>query len=85
MWCLMRYLPQLIGAYVPEEDEKWVLFLSLMDIMDIIFAPVINEQYSHYLQSLIKDHLTKFTELYPDSSVTPKMHYLVHYPRIMLR
>ncbi|KAL1472342.1 hypothetical protein MTO96_039402 [Rhipicephalus appendiculatus] len=36
-----------------------------------------------YLQLQIKTFLEHFKSCYPDAAVTPKMHYLVHYPRII--
>jgi hypothetical protein len=85
MWCLGRYLPLLIGSFIPEQDEKWVLYIQLLEIVDIVFSPVINAQFAAYLQELINDHHENFVRLYPHASVIPKMHYLIHYPRTMLR
>ena len=53
--------------------------------MRIIFAPTVNANQVAYLQVLIQNHHEKFKELYPDCSITPKMHYMIHMPRIILR
>ena len=45
---------------------------------------VMEEDASH-LQWTIEVFLESFTKLYPDVSVTPKMHYLIHLPGDMLR
>ena len=39
MWLLGRILPLIIGEHVPEDDERWMLFLRLMVIVNILFAP----------------------------------------------
>lgn len=83
MWLLGRLLPILIGSSVPEGDEKWQNFLLLLDMVEILFARQITEDTPGVLHQLIEEHHTNFTRLYPDQSVIPKMHFLVHTPRIM--
>ena len=85
MWCLGRLLPLIIGDLVPEGDEKWELFLQLLTIIDYVFAPKTTSEVVAYVRLLIKYHHTKFTLLYPDCSILPKMHYMVHIPSWMER
>jgi len=85
IWCLARNLPLLIGGLIPDEDEHWGLFCDLLEIMRIIFAPTVSANQVAYLQVLIQNHHEKFKELYPDCSITPKMHYMIHMPRTILR
>lgn len=70
---------------IPEEDEKYQLFLLLLEIVEIIFSPLTSCNQASYLQSLIEEHHLKFKELYPNASIIPKMHYMVHYPRTIVR
>jgi hypothetical protein len=37
MWCLAGLLPLMIGTLIPEENEHWKNFLTIM--MDYIFSP----------------------------------------------
>ena len=85
IWCLARNLPLLVGGLIPDDDEHWGLFCDLLEIMRIIFAPTVSPNQVAYLQVLIQNHHEKFTELYPDCSITPKMHYMIHMPRTILR
>ena len=85
MWCLGRFLPLLVGAYVPHEDEKWQLYITLLEIVDVILSQAITASKAAFLKDLIEDHHTRFVQLYPRASVIPKMHYMIHYPRTMLR
>ena len=85
MWLLGRLLPILVGQYVPEDDEHWSNYLLLLDIVDIMFARRITEDTPGYLHQLIEEHHSNFTRLYPEYSVIPKMHFMIHVPRIMLR
>lgn len=57
----------------------------MLDIVDIIFAPVVDQSVVAHLRSKIQEHHMEFTRLYPDASVIPKMHFMVHYPVLMLR
>ena len=80
MWCLARFLPLIIGDKVPEEDEYWMHFLKLLDIVDYVFAPLTTPDKAAYIAVLMEDFLTEFSSLYPDRSLTPKMHYMIHIP-----
>lgn len=85
MWTFGRYLPFVIGHLVPKEDEKWINFLSLLEIMDIVFSRSIPVEECGYLESLIRDHHQGFKDLYPSASITVKLHSMVHIPRLILR
>ena len=83
MWFLGRILPLVIGECIPEDDERWMLYLQMMDIVDILFSP--SEDHAIYLSTLINDHHEDFARLYPDSNIIPKMHFMVHMPRLMMK
>lgn len=54
----------------------------MLDIVDIIFAPVVDQSLVAYLWSKNQEH---YMEFYPDASAIPKMYFMVHYPVLMLR
>ena len=85
MWGLARFLPLIVGVKVPQTDEKWQLFLKMLDITDIIFSQVRSHNQAATLSLLIEEHHNEFKRLYEGCSIIPKMHYLVHYPRTMVR
>ena len=85
MWCLGRYLPLLIGDLVPEDDEHWANLLNLCQIVDYIFSPKCTIGILDHLDHLIQLFLSQFVSLYPDETITPKMHYLIHYPSCIRR
>lgn len=84
MWCLGLHLPFLIGDFVENDDDYWLLLCTLLQTLRIIFSPVVSKQQVAYLQVLIQKVLENFKELFPESSIIPKMHYMVHMPRTML-
>ena len=84
MWTLGRYLPFAIGYLIPEDNEYWENYLRLLEIIDIVFARKVPMDECGYLESLIRDHHTSFKELYPETSITMKMHSMIHMPRLIL-
>ena len=85
MWCLARYFPLLVGDLVPENDAHWENFLLLMDIVDYIFAPICDDMIIAHLRFLLEEHHREFKSLYPESTIIPKMHYVLHYPQMIMR
>ncbi|XP_046848487.1 DNA polymerase zeta catalytic subunit-like isoform X2 [Xenia sp. Carnegie-2017] len=85
MWCLGKFLPLALSGAIPQDEEKWMHFLLLLKIVDIVFSPITNTDELAILEGYLKKFLWKFTQLYPGVSVIPKMHYLVHYPAHIYR
>lgn len=83
MWTLGRLFPFMVGEYIPEDDEYWLNYLLMLQITDYLLAPEITEDEVAELKVLIEEHHLAFTQLYPEASVIPKMHYLVHMPRLI--
>ena len=81
--CLMRMLPFLIGDKVPGDDKMWHLYLLLRYIVDLVFADACTVGDSIYLKCKIEDHHSLFRSVFPDRSLLPKHHMLVHYPFVM--
>ena len=85
MWCLGRFLPLIVGDLVADDSAHWSHFLQLLTIMEYIFAPVTSSDNMNYVEILIEDFLLTWQELYPLRTLTPKMHYLLHFPAWMAR
>ena len=83
MWLLGRLIPFLLGEYVPKEDTHWQNYLLILTIAELLLAPEIPRDEVGYLGVLIGEHHRDFVQLYPDESVLPKMHYLIHAPRLI--
>ena len=80
-WCFGRLLPLLIGRFIPDDDSNWNHFLPLLDIADLLFAPIINKDVPAYLLILLEENLAVFKDIYPEATIIPKIHYLLHLPR----
>ena len=46
MWLLSQYLPLMIGAEIPNDDEHWKSFTLLLQIMQYLFAPKLSVSYT---------------------------------------
>lgn len=79
MWCLIRYLPLIIGDKVPEGHEYFEVILLLLECMDFIFSTEITNEETFFLKQLIKDHHEHFLEMFPERNLTPKHHFMTHY------
>ena len=84
-WALCRLLPMLIGDLVPEESEHWKLFILFLDIVQKIMAPKCTVGLAAYLRELIHQHHSTFIDCYPNRSLTPKLHYIIHIPKWMIQ
>ncbi len=85
MWSLAINFPLMVGDYIPHDNPKWECFLLLLDILQVCTARVFSKSLIGYLEILIEAHHQCFTENYPGAFVIPKMHYMVHFPRQILR
>ena len=85
MWLLAVTTPLLIGDLVPEDCESWTLYITLLKICSIACSWNVKPSCISYLRILIEEHHCKFRLLYPDKTIIPKMHYMVHYPRQILK
>ena len=85
MWNLAIYLPFFIADKVPEDDCHWECFLFLLEILRYTTAKVTCKPSAMYLASLIEEHHRTFRLYYPSTSLTPKFHYMIHLPRLMLQ
>ena len=70
---------------VSEGDKYWQNFLLMLEITDILLSPEITIDEVGYLGTLISTHHETFVKIYPDNSFIPKLHYLVHTPRLISR
>ncbi|KAK3915992.1 MAP kinase-activated protein kinase 3 [Frankliniella fusca] len=83
-WNLVRLLPFMISDLViDKEDPHWHLFLQLKEITEYVCAPAITMDQVAYLDDLISEFLLEVKNLFP-SCLTPKLHFLCHYPSQIL-
>ncbi len=84
-WMFFRIFPFLIANCINLDDDVYLEFYRLLAIITgISFSKVIVLESIALLTSSVKNYLTLYKELFPQENVTPKQHYLVHFPRIIM-
>lgn len=78
MLVLLRILPFVLESL--EVNAYIQLIIELIEIVQIVFAPVLSIVTVSRLKLLIENHLKHWKELFPDRNVTPKQHYMIHLP-----
>ena len=73
-------MPIAIGSIIPKNDAKWVNFIKLLQIQQLCTSPITTETTIESLTICIACHNYGYQEVYPDASLLPQMHYLVHLP-----
>ena len=79
----LRLIPFILCSLVCENDPIYPLITKLIAICQIVFSPVISLQTISLLKLLIGERLSNFKEHFPDVSIIPKQHYLIHIPRMI--
>lgn len=74
-------MPLLFGDLIHAEDKYWHLLLLLLQIVNIVFSPILSDGMTIYLKHLITDHHRLFKQLFPAVNLLPKHDFLIHYPR----
>ncbi|KAM7399882.1 hypothetical protein PAMP_019120 [Pampus punctatissimus] len=76
MLILLKIMPFLLNTI--EKNEYVQFVLDLIEIVQILFAPVLSVQTVLRLRCLIEQHLKVFKQLFPKNNIIPKQHYLLH-------
>ncbi|XP_064468696.1 uncharacterized protein LOC135382958 [Ornithodoros turicata] len=84
-WCLLRMFPLIFGDGVPPENPDWEVLLLFLEIANLSFSAEIAVNFVAYLQIKIQEVLCKFVSRYPQASLKPKLHFLVHCPRFIMQ
>ena len=84
MWSLANILPLILEPLISVDDRYWENYVCLLEITGLVFSRSIPRGVVGYLAYRIEDYLSSFQELY-SRPLTPKQHFLVHYPRLILQ
>ena len=83
-YLLFRIFPFVVGNGVDQTDRHWELYTLLSDITEFSFSAVVSLDTVARLKDIVKEYLELFKQLFPDQPFTPKQHYLVHFPKVIL-
>lgn len=82
MICFLSHLGLMIGFLVPEGNDHWNLFVTLLKILHIIMDKTTIPENTLLLKSLISEHHYIYCILLKQE-LKPKHHNMIHYPRIL--
>jgi len=85
VWNLATLLPLLVGDLIPEDEPHWECFLLLIEITKNVTARLTSPAVAAYVSALVHQHHSEFKKCYPSVALTPKFHYMVHFPSQMTR
>ena len=81
MLCLVRHLGLIIGHLVPENDDVWLYFLKLQEVVNFVMAPVFYDGWEAYLNVIIQEHHELYLRF--NDTLKPKFHLMLHYHRLI--
>lgn len=82
MLILLKIMPFLLN--IIEKNVHVQFVLDLIEIVQILFAPILSVQSVMKLKQMIEQHLKQFKQLFPDNNIIPKQHYMLHLPAQIL-
>ncbi len=83
MWLLARILPIVTGDLIQSKIHK--MYLVIMRISELLFTNKLHRDGVGYMAHLIELQHTNFKQLYPGESILPKMHFMLHMPKLTLK
>ena len=84
-WCFLRLLPLMVGSKVTVGDRVWDILTSIQDVVQVCTSPQVDPALCDFLADLIEMFLEKFFTEFPENSMKPKFHYIIHYPQLMMK
>ena len=80
---LVLYFNLIIGDLIPKDNEIWMYYLSLRDMLNILLFKEISLATIHYLDAIITEHHEMYISVF-HQKLKPKHHHLLHYKRALL-
>lgn len=77
--------PPIFDDVAERNNCYWNPLLLLIQIVNIVFLPVVINGKKYYLKNLINDHHKLFKSLFPERRFIPKHHFMIHYPRCICK
>ncbi|KAE8749525.1 hypothetical protein FOCC_FOCC003790 [Frankliniella occidentalis] len=81
--CLVRYLSEMVGDLVPEDDQIWEYYLCLKKIVLFLYAPMFRRGSENILRVLVQEHHERYIEVF-NEHLKPVHHFVTHLWRYML-
>ena len=79
MWNLLRIFP-VMGGEKLKNDAKFLHFIELSEIFRLLYSDAFDHELIELIRNKIAIYLRGFEFNYPGKRITPKQHFLIHYP-----
>lgn len=84
IWSLGVILtPLILGPHIDSDDKYWKNYMLLVELLYIVCGHEISLEMIAYLEVSVEEYLFNFELIY-QINLTPKQHFLVHYPRFIM-
>ena len=77
---MIYFFPLILGPLLIAQDDFYDNFIELLKISILCFSPFCDITTAGVLTLLIESFCQKFKLLYPEESIRPKFHFLIHLP-----
>ncbi len=84
-WCLLRLYPLMLGQILSEENQYVNFIVELKQIVEMATSFSLSIPDISLLEMKTQDHLETFKDLFPEKSLLPKHHFLLHYGQAYLQ
>lgn len=78
--CFVRHFGLIIGDYITVEDKQlWRFYEVIVEIVNILLSPTVRCNDKILLRNLITEHHSLYLKLFPNETLKPKHHNMLHY------
>jgi hypothetical protein len=78
MLSVARAMPFVLPSVLERGDDLLVFMQELLEISNILLAPVLQLATTQALRELVSIHLKNFRNTFPECTIIPKQHCLIH-------
>lgn len=82
LYTIMTFLPFILRKQRDKLKNIWICVETALQVMQILFSSAIAESDVCALETLIDTYLSNMQRLF-DMHLTPKLHFLTHYPNVI--
>lgn len=82
MLSLVRYFGLILGYNVPDENDVWMLYIKLRQLLDKFLTRRVHESTIVQVKFLVAELNELYCQL-SDTRLKPKFHFLTHYPEML--
>ena len=83
MWNLIRLYPVMFGKFVESGNLHWDVVTLFAALVEKLCATMFSESEITVLENIIENFFKKLLDVFPDTVLKPKAHFISHYPMLI--